>query len=141
MGRDRIAPSQTSTRAWRVGTPVPYKPRSLLVYTKSMTSSSRLFERLQKEYPGLVQKVARQTVEAVLDLASEMARQEPQESVEEGLGFKTGDVVGLKAGGPSMTVIEVHPSKQEVTCVWINTAGDQQLTTLPAAVFVRINQV
>ena len=39
--------------------------------------------------------------------------------------FKTGDVVGLRSGGPKMTVVE--QSGEEVTCEWfVKTGADRR---------------
>lgn len=54
-----------------------------------------------------------------------------RELVDKGNEFSIGDVVRLKAGGPTMTIEEIEhrttesdPGKYIATCVWYSSKGD-----------------
>lgn len=46
------------------------------------------------------------------------------------MAFEPGDVVILKSGGHSMTVVSA--SDDEITCLWINEGGELFRETIPA---------
>jgi uncharacterized protein YodC (DUF2158 family) len=46
------------------------------------------------------------------------------------MAFEPGDVVVLKSGGHSMTVVSA--ADDEVTCVWINDSGELYREAIPA---------
>lgn len=48
------------------------------------------------------------------------------------MAFKPGDVVLLRSGGPSMTVVAVD--EDEVKCVWIGEGGELFRESLPPVV-------
>lgn len=43
--------------------------------------------------------------------------------------FKVGDEVGLKSGGPAMTVVGVYPD--EIYCAWFDRHGDMAREEFP----------
>lgn len=51
--------------------------------------------------------------------------------------LKPGDVVTLKSGGHSLTVVEVN--EDAVSCLWMGNEGDLFRETLPLAVLERVD--
>lgn len=47
-------------------------------------------------------------------------------------GFKEGDVVRLKSGGPSMTVELIDETTLQISCVWIDKGKQQRGNFAPA---------
>jgi uncharacterized protein YodC (DUF2158 family) len=52
------------------------------------------------------------------------------------MGFKPGDVVLLRSGGPSMTVVSVD--EDEIKCVWIGEEGELFRQALPSVALDRV---
>jgi uncharacterized protein YodC (DUF2158 family) len=54
------------------------------------------------------------------------------------MAFAPGDIVALKSGGHSMTVIAIEA--EEVDCLWLNDAGELFRQSIPAIALTMIEQ-
>ena len=52
------------------------------------------------------------------------------------LAFASGDVVTLKSGGPTMTVLRLHNGGTLIECVWMKSDGSIEAWKFPAEVLV-----
>lgn len=53
-------------------------------------------------------------------------------------GFKTGDVVRLKSGGPTMTVSEIESTTGAVLCTWFDSTEKRSDSYFPASALKRV---
>jgi uncharacterized protein YodC (DUF2158 family) len=54
------------------------------------------------------------------------------------MAFAPGDIVALKSGGHSMTVVAIEA--EDVNCLWLNDAGELFRQSIPAIALTMIEQ-
>ncbi|MGA7433859.1 MAG: DUF2158 domain-containing protein [Xanthobacteraceae bacterium] len=54
------------------------------------------------------------------------------------MAFAPGDIVALKSGGHSMTVVAIEA--EDVNCLWVNDAGELFRQSIPAIALTMIEQ-
>ncbi|MGA8324343.1 MAG: DUF2158 domain-containing protein [Xanthobacteraceae bacterium] len=54
------------------------------------------------------------------------------------MAFAPGDIVALKSGGHSMTVVAIEA--KDVNCLWVNDAGELFRQSIPAIALTMIEQ-
>jgi uncharacterized protein YodC (DUF2158 family) len=54
------------------------------------------------------------------------------------MAFAPGDIVALKSGGHSMTVVAIEA--EDVSCLWVNDAGELFRQSIPAIALTMIEQ-
>lgn len=54
------------------------------------------------------------------------------------MAFAPGDIVALKSGGHSMTVVTIEA--EDVNCLWVNDAGELFRQSIPAIALTMIEQ-